>query len=43
MEHLASRRKLWYLISLALLIPGVLALIFFRLNLGIDFTGGTLW
>ena len=43
MEHLASRRKLWYLISLAIMTPGVIALIIWGLNLGIDFTGGTLW
>jgi len=43
MEHLASRRKLWYTISLIAIVPGVLSLIFFGLKLGIDFTGGTLW
>jgi preprotein translocase subunit SecF len=43
MEHLGSRRHLWYLISLIVMIPGVIALILFGLNLGIDFTGGTLW
>jgi preprotein translocase subunit SecF len=43
MEHLASRRHLWYAISLILIVPGVLSLILFGLNLGIDFTGGTLW
>ena len=43
MEHLASRRKTWYLISLAIILPGVLSLIFFGLNRGIEFTGGTLW
>jgi preprotein translocase subunit SecF len=43
MEHLASRRRLWYTISLILLVPGTLSLIIFGLNLGIDFTGGTLW
>jgi preprotein translocase subunit SecF len=42
-EHLASRRKTWYLISLIAIVPGVISLIFFGLNLGIDFTGGTLW
>ncbi|MCC6704699.1 MAG: protein translocase subunit SecF [Thermomicrobiales bacterium] len=43
MEHLASRRKTWYLISLIFMVPGLVALFFFGLNLGIDFTGGTLW
>lgn len=43
MEHLASRRKLWYAISLIVIIPGLVSLIFFQLKLGIDFTGGTLW
>lgn len=43
MEHLASRRNLWYLISLIAIIPGVISLVLFGLRLGIDFTGGTLW
>ncbi len=43
MEHLASRRHIYYLISLAVLIPGVVALLLWGLRLGIDFTGGTLW
>ncbi len=43
MEHLASRRKTWYLISLAIIIPGLLSLIFTGMNRGIEFTGGTLW
>src|SRR3954453_17581542 len=43
MEHLASRRHLWYTISLIVIVPGLLSLIFFGLNRGIDFTGGTLW
>jgi preprotein translocase subunit SecF len=43
MEHLASRRKTWYLISVIVILPGVISLILFGLNLGIDFTGGTLW
>jgi len=42
-EHLASRRKTWYLISLIAIVPGVISLILFGLRLGIDFTGGTLW
>jgi preprotein translocase subunit SecF len=43
MEHLASKRKLWYTISLIVIIPGLISLILFGLNRGIDFTGGTLW
>jgi preprotein translocase subunit SecF len=41
--HLASRRKLWFTLSLIVIVPGLLALIFSGLKLGIDFTGGTLW
>jgi preprotein translocase subunit SecF len=43
LTQLASKRKLWFSISLAVIIPGLLALIFSGLKLGIDFTGGTLW
>ena len=43
MEHLASRRKLWYTISLIIILPGFISLIVFGLNRGIEFTGGTLW
>lgn len=43
MEHLASKRKLWFTISLIVIVPGLISLIFFGLRLGIDFTGGTLW
>lgn len=43
MTKLASKRKLWFAISLAVIIPGLIALIFSGLKLGIDFTGGTLW
>ena len=43
MDHLASRRKWWYMISLILILPGVVSLILFGLKQGIDFTGGTLW
>lgn len=42
-EHLASRRNLWFAISLIVIIPGLISLIFSGLKLGIDFTGGTLW
>jgi preprotein translocase subunit SecF len=40
---LASKRKLRFLISLIVILPGLIALIFSGLKLGIDFTGGTLW
>jgi len=43
MTTLASKRKLWFTISLLVIIPGIIALIFSGLKLGIDFTGGTLW
>ena len=38
----ASRRKFWYLISLIFIIPGMIALAAQGLNLGIDYTGGSL-
>lgn len=37
-----GRRKIWYIISLAIIIPGICSLFFQGLNLGIDFTGGNL-
>lgn len=41
MFHL-TRYKYWFFgISLAVIVPGLLALMFWGLNLGIDFTGGT--
>ncbi|MGH2558995.1 MAG: protein translocase subunit SecF [Thermomicrobiales bacterium] len=43
MNHLATRRHLWYAISLIAIIPGVVSLALFGLRQGIDFTGGTLW
>ena len=43
MDHLAGKRNLWYAISGALLVPCILSLIFFGLNFGIDFTGGSAW
>jgi preprotein translocase subunit SecF len=41
--HLAGKRRLWFLISLVVIIPGLVSLVLFGLRLGIDFTGGTLW
>lgn len=43
MFHLASKRRLWFAISLIVIVPGLVSLILFGLRLGIDFTGGTLW
>ena len=43
MERLASKRNLWFTISLIVIIPGLISLLFNGLKLGIDFTGGTLW
>lgn len=43
MTKLASKRKLWFLISLLIIIPGLVSIVFSGLKLGIDFTGGTLW
>jgi len=43
MDHLAGKRHLWFTISGALLVPCILSLIFFGLNFGIDFTGGSAW
>ncbi len=43
MTRLASKRKLWFIVSLVVIIPGLISLLFSGLKLGIDFTGGTLW
>src|SRR5919106_5176824 len=43
MMHLARKRNLWFAISLAVIIPGLISLVISGLKLGIDFTGGTLW
>jgi preprotein translocase subunit SecF len=43
MDHLAGKRHLWFAISGLLLVPCVLSLIFFGLQFGIDFTGGSSW
>lgn len=42
-EHLATYRKWWYILSIIVILPGVISLIFNGLDLGIDFTGGTIW
>ena len=43
MIDLVHRRRIWYAISLIVILPGVIALAVWHLNLGIDFTGGTVW
>jgi len=40
--NIIGRRKIWYLISLVLIVPGILAIIFWGLPTGLDFKGGTL-
>lgn len=42
-EHLATYRKWWYLFSILIILPGLICLVFKGLDLGIDFTGGTIW
>jgi len=42
MYKIIQHRKIWYTISLLVLIPGIISLILWKLNLGLDFTGGTL-
>lgn len=39
---LMAKRKIWYIISLLIIIPGLISMAFQGLNLGIDFTGGNL-
>lgn len=41
MINIVGRRRLWYGISLAILVPGLIVLGLFGLELGIDFTGGS--
>lgn len=40
--NIIGKRKIWYLISLILIVPGIVGLILWKLPLGIDFKGGTL-
>ena len=40
--NIIGRRKLWFIISLALILPGIVALMLWGLRPGIDFTGGQL-
>ncbi|MDQ3044669.1 MAG: protein translocase subunit SecF [Chloroflexota bacterium] len=43
MDRLASKRYVWFAISLIVIIPGLVSLVLFGLRFGIDFTGGTAW
>lgn len=40
--NVIGTRRIWYLLSLILILPGILSLIFWRLNVGIDFKGGSM-
>lgn len=42
MFHFVRQRKYWYLVSLLIIVPGLVSLLFQGLNLGIDFTGGNM-
>lgn len=42
MIDLIGKRRIWYAISLLMIVPGLLSLIFFGLRLGIDFKSGEL-
>jgi preprotein translocase subunit SecF len=39
--NIIGRRRIWYAISLIIIVPGLVSLILFGLRLGIDFTGGS--
>ncbi|MBI4037925.1 protein translocase subunit SecF [Candidatus Curtissbacteria bacterium] len=41
--NLIKYRNIFYLFSLIIIIPGIIALTAWNLKLGIDFSGGTLW
>jgi preprotein translocase subunit SecF len=43
MIDLVGKRHIWYLISAIAIVPGLISLVVYGLNLGIDFTGGTSW
>jgi preprotein translocase subunit SecF len=40
--HFIKLRKIWYTLSILIIIPGIISLFSQGLNLGIDFTGGSL-
>lgn len=41
--NIINKKNWFFLISAAIIIPGIISLILFRLNFGIDFAGGSLW
>ncbi|MDE2815636.1 MAG: protein translocase subunit SecF, partial [Chloroflexota bacterium] len=43
MFDIVGRRKWAYIVSAVILVPSILSLVFFRLQLGIDFSGGTIY
>jgi preprotein translocase subunit SecF len=43
MPNIIGRRYLWFFISLLVIVPGTISLLFNGLRVSIDFTGGTLW
>ncbi len=43
MINITKTRKLWFTISITLVLASLLAIVTFGLNLGLDFTGGTRW
>jgi preprotein translocase subunit SecF len=43
MPNLVNKRGWFYLLSLALVLPGLIAILFGGLRFGIDFTGGSTW
>jgi len=42
MFNLVQHRKIWYIISLLVILPGLISMVTQGFNLGIDFTGGNL-
>ena len=40
--NIIGRRKIWYSLSLIMIVPGVISLALFGLRLGIDFNSGEL-
>ncbi|MBM2821030.1 MAG: protein-export rane protein SecF, preprotein translocase subunit SecF [Candidatus Berkelbacteria bacterium] len=40
--NIIGRRKIWYLISLILILPGIVALFLWKIPTGLDFKGGSL-
>ncbi|MCA0352893.1 MAG: protein translocase subunit SecF [Chloroflexi bacterium] len=43
MLDLVRRRYLWFAISILTIIPGLISMLVFGLNLGVDFSGGARW